>query len=51
MLEHVTVSRESLYEQVWSEPVLKVATRYQISGTALAKICRKMQVPVPPPGY
>jgi hypothetical protein len=51
MLDHVTVSRESLYEQVWCEPVLKVATRYQISGTALAKICRKMQIPVPPPGY
>jgi hypothetical protein len=51
MLDPVTVSRESLYEQVWREPVLKVATRYQISGTALAKICRKLQVPVPPPGY
>src|SRR3972149_5720174 len=51
MLDHVTVSRDSLYEQVWSEPVLKVATRYQISGTALAKICRKVQIPVPPPGY
>jgi hypothetical protein len=45
------LKREDLYEQVWSEPVLKAAEKYGITGTALSKICRKAGVPVPPVGY
>jgi hypothetical protein len=43
--------REKLYEEAWSLPVQKVAKRYGISGVALAKICRKLRVPVPGRGY
>lgn len=49
--ESVQLRREDLYEQVWAEPMLRLAQRYGISGVALAKICRKMDVPVPPRGY
>ncbi len=43
--------RTKLYEQVWSQPVQAVAETYQISGVMLGKVCRKLQVPVPPRGY
>jgi hypothetical protein len=43
--------RAKLYEQVWSCPVREVATLYGISGVMLGKVCRKLQVPVPPRGY
>jgi hypothetical protein len=43
--------RTVLYKQVWSQPVQDVAKSYGISGVALAKACRKLEVPVPPRGY
>jgi len=43
--------RAALYEQVWSQPVQTVAKTYRISGVMLGKVCRKLQVPVPPRGY
>jgi hypothetical protein len=44
-------NREKLYEQVWNEPVTKVAQRYGVSDVAIAKVCRKMTIPVPGRGY
>jgi hypothetical protein len=45
------VHREMLYKEVWEQPMSKLAIRYSISDVALAKICRKLKVPVPPRGY
>jgi len=49
--EPLTLTRERLYEEVWSEPVQRVATRYGLSGTTLKKICVQLGVPVPPRGW
>ncbi|NCB72089.1 MAG: hypothetical protein EOM45_10000 [Clostridia bacterium] len=43
--------RQTLYEEVWSEPVYKVAKRYGISNVAIAKTCKKMHIPIPGKGY
>ncbi len=43
--------REKLYDEVWTEPVSKVAKRYDVSDVAIAKVCRKMRIPVPGRGY
>lgn len=43
--------RKRLYEEVWAEPVETVAGRYGVSGVALAKTCRRLQVPLPGRGY
>src|SRR5205823_4703126 len=51
MPEVFQVRRGELYEQVWTEPVVKVAAKYGITGTALSKICRKAGIPVPPVGH
>jgi hypothetical protein len=50
-IEKGPVSREKLYEQVWSEPMLKVAVRYGVSASYLARICKLMNVPKPERGY
>lgn len=47
----VTLSREELYEQVWSTPLHRLAKQYGITGTGLAKICARLDVPCPPRGY
>jgi len=39
-------TRQELYDLVWSEPMKKLAPRYQISDVALAKACRRADIPV-----
>jgi len=33
------VSREELYELVWSAPMIKVAEKFKVSGSYMARIC------------
>ena len=49
--EPIQLSREQLYEQVWSEPVRTLAPRYGLSDVGLAKICKRLKVPVPGRGH
>ena len=44
-------NREELYEKVWEKPLLRVAEQYGVSSVALAKVCRKLSVPVPGRGH
>lgn len=46
-----TWNREELYEKVWSKPVVKVAEEYGVSDGAIAKVCKKLSVPVPGRDY
>ncbi len=48
---HERWNRDELYKEVWAEPVQRVAERYGVSGNAIAKVCRKMNIPVPGRGY
>jgi hypothetical protein len=45
------ITREELYEAVWTESVQKLAATLGISDVGLAKICRKLGVPRPGRGY
>lgn len=45
------ISREEIYRLVWSEPMTKVAERFQVSGNYLARICSHLNVPRPGRGY
>src|SRR5690349_8312476 len=49
--ERILVSRDELYARVWAQPVSAVAKSYGISDVGLAKICRRLGVPIPPLGY
>jgi hypothetical protein len=46
-----TLTREVLYALVWSEPMLRVAARYGVSSSYMARVCNLMNVPRPERGY
>ena len=45
------ISREALYELVWSKPMTHVAKDLGISDVMLGKMCKEQLVPKPPRGY
>ena len=45
------VSREALYEMVWSEPMLRVAARFGVSSSYMARVSTLLNVPRPERGY
>jgi hypothetical protein len=45
------VTRAELYEAVWAEPMIKLAERFEVSGSYLARVCDSLRVPRPDRGY
>ena len=45
------LTREALYALVWAEPMLKVAARYNVSSSYMARVCTLLNVPRPERGY
>src|SRR5262249_43922351 len=45
------VSREELYELVWSMPMVNVAEKFKVSGSYMARVCATLNVPRPERGY
>lgn len=46
-----SISRDQLYEAVWSTPIVVLSKRFGLSDVGLAKVCRRYQVPRPGRGY
>lgn len=51
LVDPLTLTRDELYELVWSKPMQELAKDFGLSDVALAKRCRKLAVPVPGRGY
>lgn len=49
--EPILYRRHTLYGEVWKEPLLTVSKRYGVSDVALAKVCRRLAVPLPGRGH
>jgi hypothetical protein len=47
----MSITRGKLYEEVWAEPMTKVAARYNVSSSFLARVCKRLNVPRPERGY
>ncbi len=47
----LTLTRQTLYELVWSKPMSDLAKDFNISDVGLAKRCRVVDVPIPYRGY
>src|SRR5690606_14462010 len=45
------ITREELYERVWSAPMIKVVEKFDVSGSYLARVCTALRVPRPERGY
>lgn len=46
-----TLTRAELHALVWQNPMMHLAEHFGLSGNGLAKICTRMEIPVPPRGY
>lgn len=43
--------RDVLYKEVWEQPVTKVGEKYGVSDVMIHKVCKSLEIPVPPRGY
>jgi hypothetical protein len=48
---YINITRNQLYERVWSTPLQILAKEFGISDVRLGKICRKNGIPLPGVGY
>jgi hypothetical protein len=51
MADPIRLTREELYDRVWSEPVSALAKRFGLSDVGLKKICKRHDIPTPGLGY
>ncbi len=51
IIHPIIIERRELYRQVWAKPMNQLAKEYGISDVALAKTCRKGNIPLPGRGY
>lgn len=49
--ERIILHREALYKEAWETPIRQLSKKYGLSDVGLAKICKRMQIPLPPRGY
>lgn len=49
--DQIRISREGLYEKVWTSPLRKLAPEFGVSDVGLAKICKRHSIPLPGLGY
>lgn len=45
------VSREELYDLVWTTPISHLAEKFHVSGSYMARVCGALNVPRPPVGH
>ena len=50
-MENTVLTREQLYDLVWSTPMIQLAKKYKISDNGLRKICKRINIPTPDNGY
>jgi hypothetical protein len=50
-MEQQTFTRKELYDLVWSEPMLTLSKKYNISDVGLRKMCTRMGIPMPRAGH
>lgn len=46
-----TLTRQDMYDLVWSKPMTQLATEFEWSDVGLRKICKAAKVPTPGLGY
>ena len=50
-MDKIKLTRKELYDLVWAESLRALARRFNIQYSYLRKICKDMNVPVPPNGH
>lgn len=47
----IRLSREKLYQEIWTISASGVANKYNIPYDELLKLCKQVEIPIPPSGY
>ena len=47
----MSVTREKLYDEIWTEPITKVSKRFGVSDSYLIRVLKDLNIPRPPRGY
>ena len=50
-MEKKSFTRTEVYDLAWSEPLLTLSKRYNISNVGLRKICIRLNIPLPKNGH
>ena len=50
-MEQQVLTRNDLYDMVWSEPMTALSKKYNVSDTGLRKICKRLNIPLPKLGH
>lgn len=50
-MKQIILTRQELFNEVWSTPLLKLANKYAISDVGLRKLCIKQKIPLPKAGH
>ena len=50
-MESITLTREELYNLVWTESMLALSKKYDISDVGLRKMCKRNNIPIPQGGH
>jgi hypothetical protein len=50
-MESITLTREELYNLVWTESMLSLSKKYDISDVGLRKMCKRNDIPIPNAGH
>ena len=50
-MEQITLTRKQLYDLVWSQSLLSLSKKYNISDVGLRKICIRRNIPLPNKSY
>lgn len=50
-MEHIYLTRDQLYETVWSVPVSHLIIKYDLSQHEFRALCKKFDIPLPGIGY
>jgi len=50
-MERFSFTREQIYAAVWSEPMRDACKQFGVTAVALAKVCRRLNVPRPRQGH
>jgi hypothetical protein len=51
MADAIRLTRQELYDRVWSTPLARLGPELGMSGRGLAKLCSREGIPVPNRGW
>lgn len=50
-MPRISLTRQELYDRVWTTPIDRLSRELRLSGRGLGKLCERHGIPVPPRGY